>query len=95
MPILPFDHFFGDCATGVAVVTASTEAICVLVVASIPLSPEHLVQPPNLSVLSGKNVLTTGGASGLSAVIAQILQKVVPKKDRHTLGSFLDRVCCK
>ena len=38
---------------------------------SIPLGPEYLAQPPNLSVLSGKNALITGGASGLGAAITK------------------------
>jgi NAD(P)-dependent dehydrogenase (short-subunit alcohol dehydrogenase family) len=38
---------------------------------SISLGPEYVVQPPNLSVLSDKNVLITGGASGLGAAINQ------------------------
>jgi NAD(P)-dependent dehydrogenase (short-subunit alcohol dehydrogenase family) len=38
---------------------------------STPLSPEYLPQSPNLSILSGKNVLITGGASGLGAAIAK------------------------
>ena len=38
---------------------------------SIPLGPEYLAQPPNLSVLSGKNALITGGVSGLGAAITK------------------------
>lgn len=38
---------------------------------STPLSPEQLAQSPNFTVLSGKNVLITGGASGLGAAVAK------------------------
>jgi D-xylose 1-dehydrogenase len=38
---------------------------------SMPLGPEFRAQTPNLSVLSGKNVLIAGGASGLGAAITK------------------------
>jgi NAD(P)-dependent dehydrogenase (short-subunit alcohol dehydrogenase family) len=38
---------------------------------AIPICPEYLAQSPNLPVLASKNVLITGGASGLGAAITK------------------------
>ena len=65
----------------------------------MPLGPEFRAQTSNLSVLSGKNVLIAGGASGLGAAItkkfaengAYIIVDIQAEKGRSMRASFPDR----
>jgi hypothetical protein len=67
----------------------------------IPIGPEYLAQPLNLSVLSGKNALIIDRASGLGAAITKKFAENGAhyncgypgrKKGRFMRASFLDGV---